>query len=718
MGRELGGAVVDLGDLAIHQMAAAGGGDHGGGGGEILLLRAAVVDVGFVYGDQVQLEAAEVQRTHIDHAIVAAEFLVDGTDDDAAVAVEQLLHLLHVEDRVGCVRAEHQVNRTQAALGQLAAHGLHIAEEVAARGVPLGGHGIGVVAGVIEELDIQLLTLGLVVDVGLHGAGVVDHGLRAHPLLAAHDAAVHVGQVTQLQTGCALGGGAVGVDGLAEAALAQLVQRQQAGRSDERGLKLMDFVAPALHRNITGAGGYERRHLAVALTVLGQHLVRREDVAIAGREVAVLEERLPGHDFFGDRHQDIGIKEIQFCTHGFPSLVGGGSVLEDDTAHTQIVFVGFGDAVAGSDAHLIGVEAAGRVDCNLFVGVAANGNIVAEYAIRRQRFIGRGSGAEDHQLAVASRAVGFCEDRAALERDSRSGLLANGATAYLNGRHDVRKQTVEIHFAEFLAQVRHSLALLLAEQRRNLGSCIGHPRFRGLLRIIVFFIFLSGGRRRANVFSVGFVGIVLEVGQEFLALLCTLLRVGHHQIGGGARLFAILGFAHVGRIEQAGDFVNFLHPFPFGLNRRIDRFGVIDSGPCSSFSLSDFVRVFCPELFQCHRVSSFFAGILRLVFIRLNRGRCLGIDRRNVVRGKHARSEVKLLAAHEQAAPIRAGGDTDRLGIFNQFIREALFNGLTTCHVGCICHHVHDDCFGKPGFALVDLGLHLIPCVLLRGLFP
>ena len=315
MGRELGGAVVDLGDLAIHQMAAAGGGDHGGGGGEILLLRAAAVDVGFVYGDQVQLEAAEVQRTHIDHAIVAAEFLVDGTDDDAAVAVEQLLHLLHVEDRVGCVRAEHQVNRAQAALGQLAAHGLHIAEEVAARGVPLGGHGIGVVAGVIEELDIQLLTLGLVVDVGLHGAGVVDHGLRAHPLLAAHDAAVHVGQVTQLQTGRALGGGAVGVDGLAEAALAQLVQRQQAGRSDESGLILVDLVAAAIHGDIAGAGGDERGHLAVALAVLSQHLVAGEDVALPGGEVAVLEKGLLRNDLLGDRHQHIGVKEIQFRSH-------------------------------------------------------------------------------------------------------------------------------------------------------------------------------------------------------------------------------------------------------------------------------------------------------------------------------------------------------------------------------------------------------------------
>ena len=296
-------------------MAAARGGDHRRGGGEILLLGTVVVDVGFVYGDQVQLEAAEIKRTHIDHAIVAAELLVDGTDDDAAVAVEQLLHLLHVEDRVGYVRAEHQVGRAQAALGELAAHGLHIAEEVAARGVPLGGHGIGVVAGVIEELDIQLLTLGLVVDVGLHGAGVVDHGLRAHPLLAAHDAAVHVGQIVQLQTRRALGGGAVGVDRLAEAALGQVIQRQQTGRRDESGLVLMDGIADAVHGDVTGAGGDERRHLAVALAVLGQHLVAGEDVALPGGKVAVAEKGLLRNDLLGNRHQHIGVKEIQFRSH-------------------------------------------------------------------------------------------------------------------------------------------------------------------------------------------------------------------------------------------------------------------------------------------------------------------------------------------------------------------------------------------------------------------
>ena len=168
------------------------------------------------------------------------------------------------------------------------------------------------VAGVIEELDIQLLTLGLVVDVGLHGAGVVDHGLRAHPLLAAHDAAVHVGQIVQLQTRRALGGGAVGVDRLAEAALGQVIQRQQTGRRDESGLVLMDGIADAVHRDVTGAGGDERRHLAVALAVLGQHLVAGEDVALPGGKVAVAEKGLLRNDLLGDRHQHIGIEEIQF----------------------------------------------------------------------------------------------------------------------------------------------------------------------------------------------------------------------------------------------------------------------------------------------------------------------------------------------------------------------------------------------------------------------
>ena len=103
--------------------------------------------------------------------------------------------------------------------------------------------------------------------------------------------------------------------GLAEAALAQLVQRQQAGRSDKRGLILVDLVAAAIHGDIAGAGGDERGHLAVALAVLGQHLVAGEDVALPSGEVAVLEKGLLRNDLLGDRHQHIGVKEIQFSSH-------------------------------------------------------------------------------------------------------------------------------------------------------------------------------------------------------------------------------------------------------------------------------------------------------------------------------------------------------------------------------------------------------------------
>ena len=299
-------------------MAAAGSCDHRGGRGEIPLLRAAVIDVGFIDADHVEPEAAEVERSHVDNAVVSTKLLVDRADDDAAVAVKQSPDILQRQNRVGNVRTDHKVSGVQTALGELAAHILDVSEECRAifvRGVPLGVDGVGVVACRVVELHMQRLTLGLIVDVGLHRAGVVDHGLHGHPFLTASDADVHVSQIVTLQTGGTLCRGAVGVDGFTEAALAQIVQRQQTGRRDERRLVFVDRVAPAFHRNVTGAGGHERRHLAVTLAVFGQHLIRRKDVTVAGREVAIFEERLPRHDFFSNRHQDIGIKEVQFCTH-------------------------------------------------------------------------------------------------------------------------------------------------------------------------------------------------------------------------------------------------------------------------------------------------------------------------------------------------------------------------------------------------------------------
>ena len=206
----------------------------------------------------------------------------------------------------------------QTALGQLAAHILYISKERCAGfalSAPLGVDGVGVIACRVVELHMQRLTLGLIVDVGLHRAGVVDHGLYRHPFLAADDAEVHVGQIVTLQPCGALRRCAVRVDRFTEAALTQIVQRQQTRGRDKRRLIFMDFIAAALHRNVTGARRHESGHLAVTLAVLGQYLVGREDVTIAGREIAVFEERLARHDFFRDRHQYIGVKEIQFSRH-------------------------------------------------------------------------------------------------------------------------------------------------------------------------------------------------------------------------------------------------------------------------------------------------------------------------------------------------------------------------------------------------------------------
>ena len=72
----------------------------------------------------------------------------------------------------------------------------------------------------------------------------------------------------------------------------------------------MDFIAPAIHRDIAYAGSHERSHLAVAFAVLGQNFVGREDVSRRSGEVAVPEKCGFRNDFFRDGHQYIGIKNI------------------------------------------------------------------------------------------------------------------------------------------------------------------------------------------------------------------------------------------------------------------------------------------------------------------------------------------------------------------------------------------------------------------------
>ena len=100
-------------------------------------------------------------------------------------------------------------------------------------------------------------------DVGDDGAAVVNHGLDGHPLLAALNAAVQVGEVLHLERPGALGGGAASIQGLPEAALLQVIQGQQTGRSGEGRLELVDLVAAASHGDVAGTAHNERSHSPV-----------------------------------------------------------------------------------------------------------------------------------------------------------------------------------------------------------------------------------------------------------------------------------------------------------------------------------------------------------------------------------------------------------------------------------------------------------------------
>ena len=169
-------------------------------------------------------------------------------------------------------------------------------------------------AGVVELHDLGL-ALGLVVDHLLHGAAVLQHGLCAHPLLGADDAVVHVHEVVLNQPCGTLGGRTVGVDGLAEAALGQVIGGQFAAHADSSRLELVDLVARALHRDCTDTRTNERGYLAVTIHVLGQNLVGVEDIAVIGAEVAVAEEGLSGNGAPLHSHQSVGIEKIQFSRH-------------------------------------------------------------------------------------------------------------------------------------------------------------------------------------------------------------------------------------------------------------------------------------------------------------------------------------------------------------------------------------------------------------------
>ena len=376
-----GGAIVNLGDATIHQVTTTGRGDHSRGGGEVFLGDAGFIHIGFIHGNQVEPITTEIKRSHVGNAVVGAELLVNGANDDTGVAVQLLLDLFVLQEGVCGVNADENVSSREAARGQHTGHCAAVAQDVARCFTPLGGYSVGVVTGAVIKLHVPHLALGLIVNIVLHGAGVVDHGLRAHPLLTPDDALLHVGHVVQNQPSGTLCRGAGGVKSLTESALLQVVCGERPGRGDAGGLVLVNFIAAALHGNVACTVRDESRHTAVTLAVLGQHLVAVENVVLAGREIPITEECLLRDDFVHDSDQGVGVEKIDSSRHIFSSLVRGRGSLEDDAAHAQIVLVGLADGIRVRSGHFVGVEAAGNIHGYILILGGANLDIITEDAV-------------------------------------------------------------------------------------------------------------------------------------------------------------------------------------------------------------------------------------------------------------------------------------------------------------------------------------------------
>ena len=170
-------------------------------------------------------------------------------------------------------------------------------------------------AGGVKEFHILFLTFCLAVNVLLHLAGVIYHNLGTHPLLPALNSLIHILHILLEQSGGALGWLHTRVQGLAKAALLQLISGEGAGGGDVGGLVLAHLVALTANGDVSSPAADKRGHLAVSLAILSQHLVGGEDVAVLGGEVAIPEEGRGADDLLHDGLEDIGVKEIQSGVH-------------------------------------------------------------------------------------------------------------------------------------------------------------------------------------------------------------------------------------------------------------------------------------------------------------------------------------------------------------------------------------------------------------------
>lgn len=161
---------------------------------------------------------------------------------------------------------------------------------------------------------------------------------------------MHLVEVTQiLHEDLCLAGrrGTVRVKILPEALAVEVVDGQRAGGRDQRGRHFVGAVALALDRDAALAGQDDGRHLAAGgVLELDQHLLTRENIAVAVREVAVTQEggdRL--HLLDGGQH---GLGLVDIDCHGDSSLHLHG-MLNENAAVAQRLHVVVGQLVTVCD---------------------------------------------------------------------------------------------------------------------------------------------------------------------------------------------------------------------------------------------------------------------------------------------------------------------------------------------------------------------------------
>ena len=144
----------------------------------------------------------------------------------------------------------------------------------------------------------------------------------------------------------------------------------------------MDFITDTPNRDISGTRHHKRRHTAVAVTVFHQRFVRVENIcAVVGREVAVTEKCLCGHNFLYHTCQIISIKNIKCHIEKHLRFLVP-NLRQINAAFPQLVFICFGHCVAVRNSQCVYVKTPHDIYRRCGACFCTNFGIIAQDTVR------------------------------------------------------------------------------------------------------------------------------------------------------------------------------------------------------------------------------------------------------------------------------------------------------------------------------------------------